>query len=67
MNEFAGYCLQPAVNKTMSNEMTITRSEIFAPVVGLYEFGTEEEASSFPKACREVGELQRRWKSVWPV
>ena len=42
----------------MSNEIIITREETFAPVVGLYEFGTEEEASSLPKACREAGESQ---------
>ena len=50
----------------MSKEMIITREETFAPVVGLYEFGTEEEAASLPNACREAGESQRRYGRCEP-
>jgi acyl-CoA reductase-like NAD-dependent aldehyde dehydrogenase len=54
MTEFAGYFLQLIVIKTMSGEMITTREETFAPVVGLCEFSTEEEAIGMANDC-DVG------------
>ena len=38
----------------MNREMITTREETFAPVIGLYEFSTEEEAIDMANDC-EVG------------
>jgi succinate-semialdehyde dehydrogenase/glutarate-semialdehyde dehydrogenase len=38
----------------MNREMITTREETFAPVVGLYEFGTEEEVLDMANDC-DVG------------
>ena len=38
----------------MNREMITTREETFAPVIGLYEFDTEEEALEMANDC-EVG------------
>ena len=54
MSEFAGYFLQPTIIKNMSKEMITTREETFAPVVGLYEFITEEEVIGMANDC-DVG------------
>jgi succinate-semialdehyde dehydrogenase / glutarate-semialdehyde dehydrogenase len=54
MSEFAGYFLQPTIIKNMSKEMITTREETFAPVVGLYEFNTEEEVIGMANDC-DVG------------
>jgi succinate-semialdehyde dehydrogenase/glutarate-semialdehyde dehydrogenase len=54
MSEFAGYFFQPTVIKNMSKEMITTREETFAPVVGLYEFSTEEEVIGMANDC-DVG------------
>ena len=49
-----GYFLQPTVITHMSREMITTREETFAPVVGLYEFDTEEAAIEMANDC-DVG------------
>jgi len=54
MTEFAGYFVQPTVIKNMPGEMITTREETFAPVVGPYEFSTEEEAIGMANDC-DVG------------
>ena len=54
MKDYAGYFMQPTVIKNMNKEMLTTREETFAPVVGLYEFGTEEEGVDMANDC-EVG------------
>lgn len=54
MKEFAGYFLQPTVIKGINKEMIMTQEETFAPVVGLYEFGTEEEVIALANDC-DVG------------
>jgi len=46
--------LQPTVIKNMNHEMITTREETFAPVVGLYEFDTEEAVLEMANDC-EVG------------
>lgn len=51
MSELAGYFLQPTIIKNMSKEMITTHEETFAPVVALYEFGTEEEAIAMANDC----------------
>ncbi|KAK5047777.1 hypothetical protein LTR84_006442 [Exophiala bonariae] len=43
MKDLKGYFLQPTLIKGMNREMITTREETFAPVLGLYEFDTEEE------------------------
>ncbi|KAJ9616599.1 hypothetical protein H2200_000318 [Cladophialophora chaetospira] len=54
MKDFKGYFLQPTIIKGMKREMITTREETFAPVVGLYEFDTEEEAIDMANDC-DVG------------
>ncbi|KAI1609207.1 succinate-semialdehyde dehydrogenase [Exophiala viscosa] len=54
MKDLKGYFLQPTVIKNMKREMITTREETFAPVVGLYEFETEEEALDMANDC-DVG------------
>ena len=49
-----GYFLQPTVITHMSRDMITTREETFAPVVGLYEFDTEEAAIEMANDC-DVG------------
>jgi len=50
----SGYFLQPTVIKNMNSQMITTREETFAPVVGLYEFDTEEEVIAQANDC-DVG------------
>jgi succinate-semialdehyde dehydrogenase/glutarate-semialdehyde dehydrogenase len=52
--DLKGYFLQPTLIKHMSREMITTREETFAPVVGLYEFDTEEEVLDMANDC-DVG------------
>ncbi|ETI19799.1 hypothetical protein G647_08812 [Cladophialophora carrionii CBS 160.54] len=54
LKDFKGYFLQPTIIKGMKREMITTREETFAPVVGLYEFDTEEEAIDMANDC-DVG------------
>ena len=54
LKDFPGYFLQPTVITHMNREMLTTREETFAPVVGLYEFETEEEAIEMANEC-DVG------------
>lgn len=54
LKDYKGYFIQPTVITHMNREMLTTREETFAPVVGLYEFGTEEEAIEMANDC-EVG------------
>ncbi|OCT49895.1 Glutarate-semialdehyde dehydrogenase DavD [Cladophialophora carrionii] len=54
LKDFKGYFLQPTIIKGMKREMITTREEVFAPVVGLYEFDTEEEAIDMANDC-DVG------------
>lgn len=54
MDGLKGYFLQPTVIKHMNREMITTREETFAPVVGLYEFGSEEEVLDMANDC-DVG------------
>ncbi|WPG99911.1 Hypothetical protein R9X50_00273200 [Acrodontium crateriforme] len=42
-NNLKGYFLQPTVLTNMSEKALTTREEVFAPVVALYRFKTEEE------------------------
>ncbi|CAG8372921.1 unnamed protein product [Penicillium salamii] len=41
-----GYFLQPTLIRDMNPEMITTREEVFAPVLGMYPFETEEEVIS---------------------
>lgn len=54
MTELPGHFLQPTIIKNMSKQMLTTREETFAPVVGLYQFETEEEVIATANDC-EVG------------
>ncbi|EXJ87241.1 succinate-semialdehyde dehydrogenase (NADP+) [Capronia epimyces CBS 606.96] len=54
LTDYKGYFLQPTVITNMNREMITTREETFAPVVGLYEFETEEEVLELANDC-EVG------------
>ncbi|KIW70194.1 hypothetical protein PV04_02486 [Phialophora macrospora] len=54
LKDFKGYFLQPTIIKGMKREMITTREETFAPVVGLYEFDTEEEVIDMANDC-DVG------------
>ncbi|EXJ66363.1 succinate-semialdehyde dehydrogenase (NADP+) [Cladophialophora psammophila CBS 110553] len=51
MKDFKGYFLQPTIIKGMNREMITTREEIFAPVVGLYEFETEDDVIRMANDC----------------
>ncbi|OQV05935.1 hypothetical protein CLAIMM_10587 [Cladophialophora immunda] len=51
LKDFKGYFLQPTIIKGMNREMITTREETFAPVVGLYEFDTEEEVIKMANDC----------------
>lgn len=42
-NDHKGYFLQPTILTNMSSEALTTREEVFAPVVALYRFKTEDE------------------------
>jgi succinate-semialdehyde dehydrogenase / glutarate-semialdehyde dehydrogenase len=54
LSDHKGYFIQPTVITHMNREMITTREETFAPVVGLYEFETEEEAIDMANDC-DVG------------
>ncbi|KIX07861.1 uncharacterized protein Z518_02515 [Rhinocladiella mackenziei CBS 650.93] len=54
LTDFKGYFIQPTIIKNMNREMITTREETFAPVVGLYEFDTEEEVLEMANDC-DVG------------
>ncbi|KAG9784554.1 Glutarate-semialdehyde dehydrogenase [Exophiala dermatitidis] len=54
LTDYKGYFLQPTIIKHMNREMITTREETFAPVVGLYEFDTEEEVLEMANDC-DVG------------
>ncbi|KIX94802.1 uncharacterized protein Z520_09492 [Fonsecaea multimorphosa CBS 102226] len=54
LKDFKGYFLQPTIIKGMNREMITTREETFAPVVGLYEFDTEEDVIKMANDC-DVG------------
>lgn len=54
LKDFPGYFLQPTVITHMNREMLTTREETFAPMVGLYEFETEEDAIEMANDC-DVG------------
>ncbi|KAE9369993.1 aldehyde dehydrogenase [Stipitochalara longipes BDJ] len=54
LDGMGGYFLQPTIIKNMNSSMLTTREETFAPVVGLYEFDTEEDAIRMANDC-EVG------------
>ncbi|ETN42700.1 uncharacterized protein HMPREF1541_01858 [Cyphellophora europaea CBS 101466] len=49
-----GYFIQPTVITHMNREMLTTREETFAPVVGLYEFDSEEQVLDWANDC-DVG------------
>ncbi|OAP64338.1 hypothetical protein AYL99_00310 [Fonsecaea erecta] len=51
LKDLKGYFLQPTVIKGMNREMITTREETFAPVVGLYEFDTEEDVIKMANDC----------------
>ncbi|KAH0837485.1 hypothetical protein AYO21_08916 [Fonsecaea monophora] len=51
LKDFKGYFLQPTIIKGMNREMITTREETFAPVVGLYEFDTEEDVLKMANDC----------------
>lgn len=44
MPELGGNFVQPTLITNMKQEMITTREEVFAPVLGLYEFEDESEA-----------------------
>lgn len=53
----------------MSRSMLVTREETFAPVVGLYEFSTEEEVIEWANDCEvglgsfvQTGNIARMWR-----
>lgn len=52
--DLKGYFLQPTVISGMSKEAITTREEVFAPVVALYKFRTEEEVVDLANDC-DVG------------
>ncbi|RVX72004.1 hypothetical protein B0A52_04602 [Exophiala mesophila] len=52
--DLKGYFLQPTLIKNMNRQMLTTREETFAPVVGLYEFATEDEVLELANDC-DVG------------
>lgn len=52
--DLKGYFLQPTVISGMSKEAITTREEVFAPVVALYKFQTEEEVIDLANDC-DVG------------
>ena len=54
MSDQKGYFIQPTVITHMNREMLTTREETFAPVVGLYEFDTEEQVVEWANDC-DVG------------
>lgn len=43
VRESRGYFMQPTLIRDMNPEMITTREEVFAPVLGMYPFETEEE------------------------
>lgn len=49
-----GYFIQPTVLSGMSTESLTTREEVFAPVLALYPFKTEEEVVEKANDC-DVG------------
>ena len=51
---FNGYFLQPTILFNMAKEYLTTREEVFAPVVALYSFKTEEEIIEIANDC-DVG------------
>ncbi|KAL3432007.1 Aldehyde/histidinol dehydrogenase [Aspergillus tetrazonus] len=53
-NNLQGYFLEPTVLGKMSTEALTTREEVFAPVVALYPFKTEEEVLAKANDC-DVG------------
>ncbi|KAL4750489.1 hypothetical protein BDW72DRAFT_213365 [Aspergillus terricola var. indicus] len=53
-NNLQGYFLEPTVLGKMSIEALTTREEVFAPVVALYPFKTEEEVLAKANDC-DVG------------
>lgn len=52
--DLKGYFLQPTIISGMSTQAITTREEVFAPVVALYKFHTEEEVIDLANDC-EVG------------
>ncbi|KAL4993132.1 Aldehyde/histidinol dehydrogenase [Aspergillus recurvatus] len=50
-NNLQGYFLEPTVLGKMSIEAVTTREEVFAPVVALYPFKTEEEVLAKANDC----------------
>ncbi|KAF7556031.1 hypothetical protein G7Z17_g1704 [Cylindrodendrum hubeiense] len=54
ITDYSGYFIQPTLITNMQKEMLTTREEVFAPVVGLYKFSTEEEVLELANDC-EVG------------
>ena len=64
-----GYFLEPTILTNMAQESLTTREEVFAPVVALYRFKTEEEVIKTANDC-DVGlgsfivteNLARTWR-----
>lgn len=64
-----GFFFQPTIITNMNTSMLTTREEVFAPVLGLYEFETEEEVLRLANDC-DVGlgsfviteNLARSWR-----
>ncbi|PWY96104.1 succinate-semialdehyde dehydrogenase [Aspergillus sclerotioniger CBS 115572] len=48
--ELTGYFMQPTLIRDMKPEMITTREEVFAPVLGLYPFETEDEVIGLANA-----------------
>ncbi|KAK5401755.1 hypothetical protein LTR06_010862 [Exophiala xenobiotica] len=69
MPEKHGYFLQPTVLTNMNSTMLTTHEEVFAPVVPLYRFDTEEEVIEKANDC-DVGlggfvvtsDISRSWR-----
>ena len=53
-HKLKGYFLEPTIISGMSREAITTREEVFAPVVALYKFKTEEEVIDLANDC-DVG------------
>lgn len=52
--DLKGYFMQPTLIKNMKTEMITTHEEVFAPILGMYEFDTEEQVIELANDC-DVG------------
>jgi succinate-semialdehyde dehydrogenase/glutarate-semialdehyde dehydrogenase len=54
LTNLKGYFMQPTLIKNMKTEMITTHEEVFAPILGMYEFDTEEKVIELANDC-DVG------------